>query len=401
MAIFTYVAKRPDGSNDSGVIEADDEKQALEMLRARQCWVVGISREKPPRVGLWQRLFYRVKPGSLAIFYGGLLESVRAGISMPAAMEVVWQTRGPRYLRHAAGEMIEPLRRGDRLSRQMAKRPTLFPTICTQLIMAGEESGRLEAMLEVCRDYADAAHDTEQAVKAATLYPKILIGLAALVVVAFIAVMAWLRSTSLIPAESNPITESGTGVFMFVGRSLAILVLVLVGAIIIYRLLSVIPLFRRGFDEVKMFLPGIAGITGRLVYSRFAKTFATCYAAGLSLPRSVEIASDACGNAAVRERLSRAVPALLSGVKLSEALGAVAQLPAVISQVIITGETTGRLDETLRRAAGIFDREAAAGIKGMVLLIGIGSWAVVAGIILYAYISFWVSYGNIITNFEI
>jgi type II secretory pathway component PulF len=147
-----------------------------------------------------------------------------------------------------------------------------------------------------------------------------------------------------------------------------------------------------------MYLPGISGITRRLVYSRFAKTLATCYAAGLPITRSVEIAGDTCGNEMVRLNCSRSIPALQSGAKLSEALGAVALLPPMIMQVIVTGETTGRLDETLRRASNIFDKEAESGIKGMIILTGLVSWAVVAVIFAIGIISFWSGYAKGISN---
>lgn len=402
LATFKYLAKQADGRSVSGSIDAEDQKKALEILRAQQFWVLGIERQRervPAGTGIWQRLFYRVKPGPMALFFNGLLESVRAGISLPQAMDTARQTAPHRHLRRAAGEMVEPLRSGQTLSAQMARRPTLFPSLCTELVKAGEETGHLERMLEVCRQYLEGLHETEQAVRVATLYPKILIGLAFLVIAGFGGAMVVVRRLVPVSEEAQTIAiNPATATFTFIFRSLLTLVLVVIGAVVLWRLLYLWPRFRRGFDAFKMALPGISGITKRLVYSRFAKTLATCYSAGLTIPRSVEIASDTCGNQAVRENLRRAVPALEGGVKLSEALAAVAHLPPAVAQVIVTGEQTGRMDETLTRAAAIFDREVKAGIMAMVIITGIASWAVVAAIILTGVIGFWTQYFQGILN---
>jgi type II secretory pathway component PulF len=289
--------------------------------------------------------------------------------------------------------MTQPLHNGQKLSVELAKRPTLFPSLCIELVKAGEESGQLEKMLEACRQYLDGMHQTEQAIKVATIYPRVVAVLGIIMAVGLSVLVRWVQAHVPYSEEANKVAvEPALRTFASVAKDLGLLVGVAIGAFLAWRILSLAAPFRWAFDTLKMNLPWVAAVTARLVYSRFGKTLATCYSAGLPMTRSVELASDACGNVAVGGSLKRAVPALQSGAKLSEALTAAVRLPPTVMQVIATGERTGRLDETLTQAAEIFDREAQAGSRTMAVLTGLLALLVLAGIIGAVYIGFMKTY---------
>jgi len=110
---------------------------------------------------------------------------INSGVPMMRSLEIVGETLGNQVLNSAIEQTRLSIREGNRLSAPLIA-SGLFPTMVTQMIDIGEESGRLSEMMVKIGDFYD--QEVEQTVKGLTsiIEPALIIFMG--VVVGFIAI---------------------------------------------------------------------------------------------------------------------------------------------------------------------------------------------------------------------
>ncbi|MFO1395932.1 MAG: type II secretion system F family protein [Burkholderiales bacterium] len=113
--------------------------------------------------------------------FGRTLATLLAnGVTLLAGITIVKETMTNTVLANALDGVIAKLREGKGFGRPLAE-TGLYPKLATQMIMVGEESGRLEEMLGRVADVYD--REVQMAVKRflAVLEPALILGLAVLI----------------------------------------------------------------------------------------------------------------------------------------------------------------------------------------------------------------------------
>lgn len=102
------------------------------------------------------------------------------GVTLLAGLSIVKETMGNVVLQNALDGVTAKLREGKGFGRPLAE-TGLFPRLATQMILVGEESGRLEEMLGRVADVYDREVATAIKRFLAVLEPVLILGLAVLV----------------------------------------------------------------------------------------------------------------------------------------------------------------------------------------------------------------------------
>ena len=125
-----------------------------------------------------------LRKAAIARFSRALSALLAGGVPLMEALDVVKEVLASPLLTAAVSRMQERVRKGDPLARGMAREP-LFPPMVGYMISAGEDSGRLDAMLAKVADIYES--ETKAAIRAALnlLSPVLILLVAA--VVGFIA----------------------------------------------------------------------------------------------------------------------------------------------------------------------------------------------------------------------
>jgi general secretion pathway protein F len=102
------------------------------------------------------------------------------GVTLLAGLSIVKETLGNTVLANALDNVVSRLREGKGFGHPLAE-TGLYPKLATQMILVGEESGRLEEMLNRVADVYD--REVQMAIKRflAVLEPMMILGLAVLV----------------------------------------------------------------------------------------------------------------------------------------------------------------------------------------------------------------------------
>ncbi len=145
-------------------------------------------REEIERVLLALPLFGPLqKKASVAAIARSLGMLMRGGVEVLSALAVVRDGLERRLFRRSMSDVRDALERGETLSHAMA-RSDLFDALVIHMVRAGEETGRLDDMLERLADYYDIDVETALAALTAIIEPLLMLvlGLAVGAIVASI-----------------------------------------------------------------------------------------------------------------------------------------------------------------------------------------------------------------------
>src|SRR5436305_69998 len=94
-----------------------------------------------------------VQKVALARFSRTYSALIAAGVPMLQAIEITGRTAGNKVIEHAMEQVRESVKGGGSIATPMRAVPEAFPTMVTQMVGVGEETGALEAMLSKVADF--------------------------------------------------------------------------------------------------------------------------------------------------------------------------------------------------------------------------------------------------------
>ena len=121
-----------------------------------------------------------IRKVSIARFTRTFGTLIKAGVPMLSALDVVKDTSGNAEIAIAVERVYNEVRQGGSIAKPMSKNQ-VFPPMVTQMVAVGEETGRLDDMLEKVADFYDM--EVENAVDSLTslLEPIMVVGIGGIV----------------------------------------------------------------------------------------------------------------------------------------------------------------------------------------------------------------------------
>ncbi len=130
-----------------------------------------------------------------------------------------------------------------------------------------------------------------------------------------------------------------------------------------------------------MKIPVLGDFYRKIYLTRFAENLSVLISAGLPITQALKITEDIVENSVYKKIIREAQEKVARGERISEVFRAYPeQVPSFISQMISTGEETGRLEETLMDVVNFYRQEierTAANLTtilepALILTLGIG-----------------------------
>ena len=247
------------------------------------------------------------------------------------------------------------------MSEALRRYPWLFAPMHLALIEAGETSGGLDRAAGQVANYVEKDLDVRRKMSRGTLYPKLLLLLAPLI----------LNLDEWVVGSLNSYLSK-------VGHQIVPLLVAVLAVWLVFKIAVQIPAVAYAFDALKLFVPGIGGVVRKFALAKFARSAALLYDAGAPIGPSIELAADASANAFIATRLKTAVPALRRGVDLHTALSETGALTGTVEDMLAAGQVSGNVDAMLNKVGEYFEAEAEAGMDRTILIVGIGVYLLVA-----------------------
>lgn len=381
------------GEKVVGVLHTDSEEAAYDLLEQEDLIPY---RLRPAGSGLsLYRMFPTVfNPSAQDIidFTRQLAALLNSGIPLIRCLMAQQGQVSNTGLRHALAEIVVAVEAGKKLSDALGEQSHIFPDFYVRMLRVGEATGGLPFVLNQIADTLQRRKAVTDRVRDAAVYPAFTL-LVALVAAILLVTYSLPSLTTLLSEVSGDLPLSTrvliavSGFFGTYGT--AILVGIAVIAVVIFVALRT-EVGRAATDTVLLRLP----VFGRVIVANnmFALTsiLSTLLRAGMSPVEALKLTQTGMANAYYRRRLGRVIDRATEGTKLGEAFGEDGGFPAILSQAIITGETRGRLDDTMAGLGEYYEdvtRRAAGGITELVQPLIILFVAGVVGFVAVAIIS--------------
>ncbi|HSD74630.1 MAG TPA: type II secretion system inner membrane protein GspF [Steroidobacteraceae bacterium] len=389
MGAFEYTAVDTKGRERKGVLEGDTARQVRQLLREQQLLPVSVAEvvqtESKRQEGF--QFARGVSATDLALLTRQLATLVRSGLPLEESLLAVsQQTEKPRIKSILLGVRSRVME-GHALADGFAEFPRVFPEIYRATVAAGEQSGRLDTVLERLADYTESRQQIRQKVSNALVYPIALtvmcFGIVSLLLVFVVPKVVNVFETS---KRELPIATQILIAMSDFFRSYGIYVLILLAGalwLVARWLQNEGP--RRRFHRELLRLPLIGRLVRGFNTARFTRTMSILTASAVPVMESLRIASEVVTNVPMREAVMEASERIREGSPIGKSLGASRLFPPMTIHLISSGETSGELETMLERAATNQEREldgligTLLGLMGPVLIVLMG--LIVMGIV--------------------
>lgn len=361
MAAFDYVAVDAGGRTLVGALTAADEAAARALLERRRLMPLEITsgrgavrkgdRLKPAKGG-------KLDARTLALTTRQLSTLVSVAPIEEALRTIALQADRPAVRRVLEG-VHAGVMEGRRLSDAMALQGQAFPPLYRAMVSAGETSGALEPILERLADGLERDQTVRGKVITALVYPAVLAVVALGVIGAlmtFVVPKVVDQFDSL--NQTLPLLTRlviGVSDLMRDWGWLAglLLLLAVVGGAVVLRN----PRLRLKADTALLRLPLIGRLIRDLHGAKMARTLSTMIAAGLPVLEGLTITARTVSNRALRAATETMADAVREGGGLSAAMRRADVFPPILVHMTASGESSGRLEPMLERAADYLERE--------------------------------------------
>ncbi|PKO69250.1 MAG: type II secretion system F family protein, partial [Betaproteobacteria bacterium HGW-Betaproteobacteria-14] len=326
MSLFTYKAMNEGGRVVHGQLDAINLVD-LEM-RLKRMDLDFINGNEVRQGGLFRG--GKVPKPELINFCFHMEQLTRAGVPiLDGLTDLRDSIYHPRF-REVITSMIESIEGGRTLSQAMTEHPKVFDKVFSSLILAGENTGNLPAVLKSLSESLKWEDELASHTKKLFMYPAfvgtIVIGVTFFLMVYLVPQMAgFIKNMGQdMPTQTRVLLATSAFVKQFWYLFLIVPTVVAVG---IKVAVETNPAFRHRFDEFKLALPVVGPILRKIILSRFASVFAMMYASGIAIIDSIRATEDVVGNAVIRDGLKRAGQLIGEGQNVTVAFQSLGLFP--------------------------------------------------------------------------
>lgn len=309
-----------------------------------------------------------VSAADIAIFSRQLSTMLTAGIPLVQAFDIVGAGHDNPAVQRLVLNIKQDVESGASLAEALAKHPLHFDDLFVNLVTAGEQAGALETLLDKIATYKEKTEAIKKKVKKALFYPGAVM-VVALIVTTILLVFVIPEFESLfqgfgadLPAFTRMIIDLSVfvraqGIWLAMGISGGI-----AGYIYAYKRNKKM---REIQDRISLKLPIIGGILDKSAVSRFARTLATMFAAGVPLVEALESVAGACGNIVYEIAVLQIRDEVATGQRLQHAMENTERFPNMVIQMIAVGEESGSLDEMASKVADFYEDDVDNAVDGL------------------------------------
>lgn len=368
---FKYLAKDPNGKTLSGLIEAENDKEAISFLRKDSLIVLKLNEIKEKSKTGMSVFAKRVKTDDIVIFSRQLATMVGAGLPLVQGLITLKEQVGNPTLVKVLQDVVDRVEGGSSFSEAISFHPKIFNPLFLNMVQAGEASGQLTQILNRVATYLEESANLKRKVRSAMMYPLVVTIMAgAITLVLLIKVIPVFEGIyEDFGGELPFVTKILIGVSESLNQWFGLFCILAVGFAFGFRLLYKSSAGRYMIDSISLKLPIYGEISLKIALSRFSKTFATLIQSGVPILSAMGIVANTAGNRVIERAVSKAAEKIKEGETISEPLKESGVFPPMVLKMIAVGEKTGQLDTMLAKISEFYDEQVKATVEGLTSII--------------------------------
>ena len=359
MTAFNYQALEKSGKESKGIIEADSEKQARQLLRDKSLIPLSlhaIKASKKPSGALFAR---KVSVNDLSLITRQLATLLEAGIPIEQAIQGVSEQVEKAQLKSILQGVRSKVLEGFSLAQALEQFPHAFPELYCSTVGAGEQTGRLDMVLTKLADYTENQQKTRQKVTQALIYPAVMV-FVSIGIISFLLSFVVPKIIDVFHSTGQTLPELTLvliGISNFLKNYGLYLLVALIIAIILFKQALRREAFKYKWHLLLLKIPLIAYMIKAVNTARYASTFGILFSAGVNVLESMRVSASLISNLPMRKTIGDASTKVKEGSNISLALKQTHYFTPMAIHLISSGENSGQLSDMLQRAADNLDND--------------------------------------------
>jgi general secretion pathway protein F len=364
--VFSYRATTLDGSVIEGVIEANDERSAVDRLKNTGVIPLKVS---SPRGGLQKQFRLRSSKVDVLTFTTELSALLSAGLPLDRGLNILAELSEDKEMKAIIQAVLKSIREGSSFSDALQKHPRTFSKLYINMIRAGEAGGVLDVVLDKLNEFLESTKALKDHVVSVMIYPAILMvtgGISIIVLLTFV-----LPKFSVIFAELGGSLPLSTQILLNASNTIKtywwICATVVVTGWMFFKNYTKSQAGRYQWDKLKLRLLG--DIIKKLETARFCRTLGTLLKSGVPLLQALQNAKDVIENTVVAATIDTVASGAKEGKGITVPLSQTNVFPQLALSMIKVGEETGQLDTMLMKVAQTYEKSLNVAIRRFVSLL--------------------------------
>lgn len=356
MPAYQYDAISKSGAIDKGIIEADSERQVRELVRAKGFIPTHVSLLAGSKI---QSKRVRVKNADLSLMTRQLATLLGAGIPVEESLQGVSEQTEKASIKQLLFGVRSKVLEGYGLAHAMGEFPSAFPELYRATVSAGEQTGRLDVVLEKLADYTENQQTTRQKIQQALIYPSLMI-IVSMAIISFLLAFVVPKIIEVFTSSGQTLpdmTRILINISSFVQGYGLYLLITCVLSITFFKMALRDHKIKYRWHLLLLRLPIASYLIRATNVARYIHTFGILFSAGVPVLETMRVGASLVTNLPMHYAFEKAVVKVSEGTSINVALKQTNFISPMAIHLIASGEKSGQISEMMEKAASHLDNE--------------------------------------------
>ncbi len=365
--LYKYRAKKDANEIIEGSINAQSEKEAVEKIS--QLGFLPLRIEKDNQFNKFQtysvKSLGRIKSTEITVFSRQLASLLKSGVPILRAIDIISEQSVNPNLKNTLSNIRSAIKDGTGFSSVLSEYPQVFSSIYIAMIKTGENTGALPEVLFRIAEYRAKQEEMFSRFRMALAYP-VLMAVVGLATVIFMLAFVMPRLTRIFidMGQDLPLL---TRVLISISHNLRqwwfLITIVIAAVILSIKKYAQTQAGRVFLSSFYLRLPLFGRFIIKAELARFSRTLELLVKSGIPILKAIDIAIPVLENVIIKDQLIQSYKVLEQGGSFGRSLKNSKVLPLFMSNLLIVGEESGKLDEVLGEVASSYERDTDEALK--------------------------------------
>ena len=368
MPLFRYRAVDTKGEAVNGTMDEASARRVTAILEVKGLQVSSVEAAATQGTYSFNR---RLSWVDVEFLNAQLIALTRSGLPISPALDVLGRELRSGKLKRVVEDLRRALDSGSSLHEALERHRGVVPPVYIAAIRAGEETGNLPAILDLCAGFSARMVGIRSRLTEALTYPIVVF-----ILMGFLLVYL-LNNT--IPQFAMVFRDFGAKLPAFtlfwisvsdvVRNNLGVLVALICAAIVLVIVVSRTRQGRYALDWFKLKTWGVGHAFNAASMARFCRSMGVLLTGKVPVDTALELASATCGNSVLEEAALDARDSVIKGTRLALAFEVTGHFSRLFCWLIEVSETRGDTHTAMLELADNYDETFARYSRGMLSMI--------------------------------
>ena len=369
MPRYRWEGKTLRGEKRKGEMEAPDERSVRSLLRQQNVIPTKVVvKGKEISLSLGKQ---KIKKRAVAVFTRQMATMIDAGLPLVQSLDILFAQQENKAFKEVIKNIKEDVEGGSTFAGALRKHPKAFDDLYVNLVVAGEEGGILDNVLNRLAVYIEKAEALKKKVKSALVYPSTIVGVAIVVVIVLMLfVIPIFQKMFASMGHTLPLpTLIVIGISNLIKKYILLLIVALVILVFMLKRYYSTERGKMAIDNFILKLPVFGMLLRKVAVARFSRTLSTLITSGVPILDGLTITSKTAGSKPIEYAIMKARTSISEGETIAEPLARSEIFPPMVTQMIGVGESTGSLDSMLTKVADFYEEEVDVAVATLTSLL--------------------------------